>query len=127
MLLGIARHINLKRKTSPNTMHAILGPTETDPLAQMLGTGFCRFHSPLGIKGLARENPGKLELLAVDATHPGTGQFREFVKQLKNCYPVICVWFDWNPLVGPMLARYGFTKHSEIDSRGETLEGWKYE
>ncbi len=51
---------------------------------------------------------GRLDLLAVIASKPRTGQFREFIKQAKLISKTITVMIDDNPIVGPICARYGF-------------------
>lgn len=108
-------------------MHPLLGSTSPHYISQALGTGFEQFHSPTGISGLAKENKGRLEILAVDADNPGHGQFRAFIAQMKQAYLVIVVWFVGNPDLESALERYGFKRHSETDNQGEFLEGWKWE
>jgi hypothetical protein len=93
----------------------------------MLGTGYCNFEADCGCCGLAKEtDEGKtLQLLAVVATLPGTGQFRKFVELAKKNYTTICVWEIWNEDLTAALVRYGFVSHSQ-DEDGEHLEGMKW-
>ena len=97
----------------------LLGAVEPDPIGQMLGTGYMRFQSPDGLGGLAKWSTDRLNLLAVHASVPGKGQFRDFIAKAKLEWKTICVWEDWNPLVGQALARYGFQRETEIQGDGE--------
>lgn len=54
------------------------------------------------------------------------GQFRRFVAACQNAYPAIYVWEDWNPMLGPMLERYGFVRCTTTED-GEDLVGLKWE
>ncbi len=70
---------------------------------------FMRFSTRDGMNGLAREEPGWLDILAVDADEPGTGQFRRFIAACQESYQVIRIWEVWNPIVADALGRYGFS------------------
>lgn len=107
-------------------MSAVLGIMEPDPISMELGTGYLRFHSPCGVRGLAKENKGRLDILAVESQTPGTGEFKAFIEGCKAQYSIICVWLTWNPLVGPILERWGFRRVTEwhID---ENIEGWRWD
>jgi hypothetical protein len=94
------------------------------PFGELLGTGYFRFETLIGIAGLAKWSATRLDLLAVSARATGQGQFREFIRQAKTHYRAIYVWEDWNPIVGPALARYGFIQVIETGPDGEILHGW---
>lgn len=96
-----------------NSTESILGARSPDWAADVLGTGYNRFESPLGVKGLAKDDAVRLDLLAVESTTPGTGQFKRFIKAAKQEYQIIWIWLDWNPILGPILERYGFRRYSE--------------
>lgn len=100
-----------------------LGIIEPDIIGEYLKTGYCRFRSPIGINGLAREQGPLLEILAVVANKPGTGQFRTFIERCKQEYETVTVWEDWNPIVGEALKRYGFVPTSAPDG-DSTISGW---
>lgn len=99
---------------------------EPDPVGQILGTGYYRFESPLGICGLARIVGNELDLLAVVAERPGCGQFRRFINAAKVKFESISIWEDWNPVVGSALAKYGFLLATRTE-KGETNTGWRWE
>lgn len=105
----------------------LMGEFESDPVGAILGTGYMRFQSPGGIGGLAKWSDDRLDLLAVHASVEGKGQFRDFIAQAKLVFKTICVWEDINPIVGPCLARYGFTREIEIQGWGEAVEGWRWD
>jgi|ERR1700723_664348 len=105
---------------------AVFTDWRPDPCAVMLGTGYMIFESRSGIHGLAKELPERIDLLAVQAEHPGRGQFRHFIHALKLNYRTICVWEIMNEQMNPILKRYGFSPVQETDC-GETLTGWKWE
>lgn len=99
-----------------------------DPMGLILETGFDKFVSRFFIEGLLRfPEPGKIEILAVVSTMPGHGHFHAFIDALKKEYKTVCIWFDENPILGPMLARYGFHPECDIDGRGEVLRGWRWD
>lgn len=112
-------------KATPRTS-AGLGKVEPDEYGQIFGTGYDRFESPLGIRGLAREEGKDVHILAVIAMKPGTGQFREFIRHCQATYAAVFVWEDWNPLVTEALQRWGFQADTCTDAFGETLAGWKW-
>lgn len=105
----------------------LMGKVEPDPVGEMLGTGYVQFQSPGGIGGLAKWSEDRLDLLAVHAFIEGKGQFREFIAQAKGQFKTICVWEDWNPIVGPALKRWGFTPETEIQGWGESVNGWRWD
>lgn len=70
--------------------------------------GYRHFKTYLGVEGLARVIGSDLEILAVNATKPGTGQFRKFVVEAKTRFSSITLWTIMNDELMPILARYGF-------------------
>ena len=100
-----------------------------DPFSHILKTGYCRFESCHGIEGLAQEDKeqGRLDLLAIVATEPGTGQFRRFIKAAKKRYKVIAVWEIWNTGFKAVLTRYGFDPAMQIGLDGETNHGMMWD
>lgn len=107
-------------------MNRVLGSTKDNVWGVLLDTGYREFQSPSGIQGLYKESPTRLDLLAVAATEPGTGQFRRFIAACKGRYDTICVWEIMNPELNGILKRYGFETTTEQEN-GETLDGWKWE
>jgi hypothetical protein len=79
-------------------------------LGQILGTGYYEFSTTIGISGLAKAEDGRLDLLAVLASKPGTGQFREFITQAKKSFKTIAVWAITNNTLREALIRYGFRR-----------------
>lgn len=106
---------------------SLLGKTEPDPAGEILGTGYMRFQNPKGVGGLAKWTDERLDILAVHSMVEGKGMFKKFVHDAKSLWKTICVWHDWNPLIGEALAKYGFKREVEIDGRGEILEGWRWD
>lgn len=94
-------------------------------LGVILKTGFLEFESMAGVGGLAKEYDRTIEILAVHASNPGTGQFRAFIEELKGSFETIFIWEVWNPDLKKTLKRYGFnkTKREEPD---ETITGFKW-
>lgn len=112
-------------------MKPSIGRTEIDPVSVVLETGYSKFSSPSGINGLCKElAPDKLQVLAVDATKPGTGQFREFMKQIKSDYPNIEFLFVDNITLRCTLHRYGFTEfgyeETHLDGKKEWITGFRW-
>lgn len=105
----------------------LMGQFEPDPVGEMLGTWYMKFQSPTGIGGLAKWSDERLDLLAVHASFKGKGQFREFIRIAKHRFKTICVWEDMNPIMGPMLRRYGFSPETEIQGWGEAVSGWRWD
>ena len=107
---------------------SLLGETMPDPFSKLLGTNLFRFRSPTGLNGLAKTvGEDRLDLVAVDASIPGTGQFRTFIKKAKQEYAVICIWEVWNPMLDEILPRYGFKPHAGVDEdTGESLSGYRW-
>ena len=97
-----------------------------DALGILLGTGFKQFVAACGIHGLAKEHDYIIEILAVEADNPGTGQLRNFITELKNSFAEIFVWEVLNPDLKRALERYGFRRTRREDA-DETLTGfaWK--
>lgn len=107
---------------------AVFKHSAPDPVGQLLGTGYDRFESVRGIDGLGKEKDGRLDVLAVHATKPGTGQFRAFIGHCKQHYRTVCVWEIFNPTVEQALKKYGFTEAHEIDGMtGEQLKGYRWD
>ena len=110
------------------SLPGVLGELTPDPISVLLGTGFVRFASPTGMNGLAKVHGERLDILALDATAPGTGQLRAFIDQAKREFDTICVWHVWNPLLDGILQRFGFRACVEIDRDiGEPLEGYRFD
>jgi hypothetical protein len=108
--------------------HLLLGKTEPDAAAVLLGTGYWRFESPYGIDGLFKEeDDNRLNLLMVIANDPGKGHFRTFMRAMMANYKTICVWSIWNQALEAALIRYGFTPETEILSTGEAVEGLRWD
>ena len=105
----------------------LLGVVEPDPIGIMLGTGYNRFESPIGLAGLAKWTDERLDLLAVHTRQKRKGHFRDFIARAKTVWQTICVWHDDNPLVGEALARYGFSRETEIQGDGEMVTGWRWD
>ncbi len=107
---------------------SVLGATAPDPFGQILGTGYDRFKSPTGMNGLAKVSANRIDILALDATIPGTGQLRNFIDQCKREYETVCIWEVWNPWLHEVLRRYGFRALREADpDTGEELDGYRYD
>lgn len=107
-------------------MNPILGRTQPDPAGEALGTDMQRFESPTGIHGLCREGCCRLEILAIVATIPGTGQFRRFIVAAKQAYPTIFIWHVWNVRLEATLKRYGFVPATRTEPDGEVLTGYRW-
>lgn len=90
----------------------VLGQLASDPIGHLLGTGFARFTAPCGVDGLARADAdgSHLEVLAVVARQPGTGQLRRFVRDCQAAYHTLTFLEVWSPLLESALARYGFRR-----------------
>ena len=95
-----------------------------DPFGEMLGTGYKRFESSVGINGLAKVTGKRIDILAVVATRQRTGQFRRFIAAAKNAFDVVAVWEDWNHVVGDALHRYGFSRTWRHEDDGTRSAGW---
>ncbi len=106
----------------------ILGKVIPDAAGKILGTGFDRFVSPIGIEGLAKDNgAGQLDLLAVINPTDERGLFRRFIAEAKLEYETICVWAIENPALYAALLRYGFLPEQTIDRFGVPLEGLRWD
>lgn len=104
---------------------SILGKKFPDPIGKLLGNGYERFISPLGVSGLVTESPDRLDIFAIDAMKPGTGQFRQFIAEAKQRYKTICIWNLWHPWLASVLERYGFVPETEIQM-GSTVTGMRW-
>ena len=87
---------------------------------------FERFQSPFGIDGLMSEKGPDLELLAVYAGEPGTGQFRRFISACKEKYSRVAVLEIWNEELPAILTRYGFTPFERTNPDGEHITGMEW-
>lgn len=107
----------------------VLGTTRPDPVGLILGTGYQRFQSPIGIEGLAKENGRRLDILAVVNPTDERGRFRLFIAQAKTQYDTICVWEIFNPAIHAALLRYGFVPETEIPGTGPPVpvEGLRWD
>jgi len=99
---------------------------EPDPVGVALGTGYSRFVHSSGMEGLAKITDDRLDVLAVNATRQGNGQFRALIAAAKKCFRVVAVWEDWNPILGPALERYGFKRAQCVEPWGEVNNGWEW-
>lgn len=98
-----------------------LGPLVPDFASIILGTGYHTFQSRFGIHGLAKHAGPRLDLLAIIASRPKTGQFHRFMDACKEEFSEIYIWETWNPMLAKILRRYGFKECSRTE-RGETSE-----
>jgi len=83
-----------------------------------LPTRFKHFNNDK-IAGLAYVDDDHIEILAIMAQKPGTGQFREFIQQLKEHYSTIRFWVMLNDTLAAKLAEYGFMRGKDLDEYGE--------
>lgn len=105
-------------------LHPVLGHTKPDPAASIIGTGFIRFLTCSGVAGLARLTvPGILDILAVQSSRPGTGQFRAFICAAKLHFTHIRIFEVWSDRLKKCLPRYGFTRfdHPQADDCWEWM------
>lgn len=111
-------------------MNTLTEPIEflgRDPIGIALGSHYQHFRSPHGCHGLAWLNDkGVLEILALDADEPGTGQCRAFIAACKEAYRRVTVLHVDNPLLRDALKRWGFRPYSRRNPDGEKLTGWTY-
>jgi hypothetical protein len=110
-----------------NPLPAFFDHAEPDPIGLILGTGYNRFSTPFGIDGLAKWTHDRLDVLAVGASHPGSGAFRTFIEQAKKHFRQVFIWHIINPLLNTKLAEYGFVRAKQTEPDGEKIEGWKWE
>lgn len=108
-------------------MSVIFTSSRPDYASLVLNTGWNRFTSKQGIDGLMRINGLDLELLAVFAAKPGTGQFRRFITACKGKFDTVAVWEIWNDDLPTILTRYGFIPVEKTEDDGEVIRGfcWK--
>ena len=98
-----------------------------DSLGELLGTGYMRFETRIGIQGLARmDNERGLDILAVVSKRPGEGQFRQFIAAAQQAFDRVAVWVDFNPILGKALRRYGFVRAQRTEPDGEVCQGWQW-
>lgn len=100
---------------------------EDDKWSILFGTGYKNYSSPHGIDGLARVQGETLDILAVFARHRGRGEFRRFMQQAKQLFPVIEVWEVWNKDLAAILKHYGFRAVRRTEPWGERLDGFRWE
>lgn len=108
------------------TKPLILGAVHPNLIGQLLSTGYDEFHSPTGVNGLFKLDGATLHLLAVIATTPGVGQFRDFIQGCKAQFHTIYIWEIMNPVLNTILKKYDFWPCAIIQD-GEHLNGWKWE
>ncbi|MGB8464849.1 MAG: hypothetical protein WCE49_07890 [Terrimicrobiaceae bacterium] len=99
---------------------------EPDPTGLIFEIGYKRFETPQGVRGLACVPGDRLDILSVEASAPGCGQFRRFIASAKEAFSTIAIWEDWNPLIGEILERYGFQRARSLYSDGSSSDGWKW-
>jgi hypothetical protein len=99
---------------------------EPDQRRLILNTGYDWFETLHGVRGLACVSGDRLDILSVEASVPGCGQFRRFIASAKEAFSTIAVWEDWNPLIGEILERYGFKRARSLYSDGSASDGWKW-
>ena len=104
---------------------SVLGTTTTSIVSKMLGTGYSNFESPSGVRGLAKTDGDRLDILAVESDIQGAGQFRLFIRLCKQEFRSIYVWHVLNPHMNAILRRYGFLPIQETHD-GEVLNGYRW-
>ena len=100
--------------------HPVIGPL-TVWEESLLPTKFEKFNNGQ-VQGLAWITGTDIEIGMVVSNEPGTGQFREFVRQLKESYRFIRFWAVLSPQLCETLLRYGFTAGKDIDEFGEATQ-----
>lgn len=109
-----------------------LGIMTDDPIGALLGMNgskaYMQFHSRHGINGLARVSRHGVDILAVMASKPGTGQFTPFLKDLMREYSTVTFWLVSSPLLRVILTNNGFAPVTELQ-HGSIVPGmrWKME
>jgi hypothetical protein len=98
-----------------------------DPVSEILGTGYMRFVANSGLEGLAKEVGEGVEILAVIAPSPGSGQLRDFIESTKANYQHVSVLEIWNRTMVNTLSRYGFEPFDGKDQFGDPVTGMKWE
>jgi hypothetical protein len=91
------------------------------------GNGFHNFKTPQGVRGLARHNEDRLDILSVVIDDFGKGKFRDFVTAQKTQFKTICIWEIRRPWLIDVLKRYGFTPELEAFGNGEILAGMRWD
>lgn len=92
--------------------------------SQALNSTFEAFTHVSGCDGLARMNPVQLEILAIHAGKPGTGQFRTFIDSAKARFTTIIFMEVRNRQLAGMLFRYGFRPGTGYEFDGAETEIW---
>lgn len=102
---------------------------EPDPAGLLLGTGFMRFTTKLGIDGLALESNDHIDILAVHSDDPGKGNFRKFLIELRARYHSINFLSVQNDILRDSLVRGYFKPTQFIGTDGVIVAamGWKKE
>lgn len=100
---------------------------EMDPIGEALGTGYMRFVANSGLEGLAKEAGDGVEILAVIAPTPGSGQFRDFIEAAKANYQHVSIFEIWNRTMVNTLSRYGFAPFDGKGQFGESVTGMRWE
>lgn len=113
---------------STTNNHPILGHLTPDPLGTLFQTDYLEFFSPLGIDGLAQElHQGRcLEILALKASQPGTGQFTAWIEQAKTHYQTIRILAVMNQRFAGSLPRFGFRPCIHIQPWGEPIDAFTW-
>lgn len=104
-----------------------LGDLQPDGVSLILGTGISQFVSPYGVAGLAKITGKRVDILAVQAAVPGTGQFRRFIHECKKEFDFIGIWAIFNPVLISILCGYGFRPYEDVFISGEIVEGMVWE
>jgi len=105
---------------------------ERPPVIGLLLPWTCAFHPPHPTKflrfdngqlhGLAFADDTVIEILAVRAHKPSTGQFRQFIQDLKAHYTFIRFWAVMNERLAGKLEEYGFRVGVDIDENGDPID-----
>lgn len=107
-------------------MKSIFKSWDPDPTGLLLGTGFMRFTTGIGIDGLALEYSDSIDILAVYSNIEGRGNFRKFMSELKRHYNQVRVLHIMEPIVAKALKNYGFLEVTAIMPDGEKVEGLEW-
>jgi hypothetical protein len=89
-------------------------------------TGYIHFITPQGVDGLVKVRAPRLDILFIGTSHPGSGQFRHFIKQAKTEFDTICIWEIWSDLLMIILPRYGFEPTTDVQD-GVHLTGFRWD
>lgn len=104
-----------------------LGLLTDDPIGALLGMNkaYMQFQSQHGVGGLAQVTSNGVDLLAVMASKPGTGQFKAFMKDLMREYSQVTFWLVHSPLLREILTNYGFSQVEEFQ-HGAMVRGMRW-